>query len=120
MKRTKPICSNCGLDMYVSTMGVECVEMFQSPPQPYRIISGDEWACRNCKIKIISGFAVDPIEHYHPDFILTLKRYLQTDKIRSKIRVVWENLSGHQKPYQRPLAYLDYWLHEQKDGVVDD
>jgi len=62
--------------------GIFVVEMFSTPPQPYKIWSADFWECPNCQRGIVAGFGMQPLsEHYKDDFDSVLQSAKQSGNL---------------------------------------
>lgn len=108
-----PICCACGLNMKVHKQGVTVVEMAFNPPAPYCMISADEYACRNCDIKVIGhlAFASQPFSrHNDDDFKSKLWELVQDHP--ELVRVNWEHLPQAQMR-EDPIGYLLEWLRKE-------
>lgn len=69
MSRYKPSCVKCKRAMEIEKTGIYFVEMFNDPPQPYKIWSADLWRCPVCGHQIVRGFGDNPLmEHYEDGF----------------------------------------------------
>ena len=65
----KQVCVNCSTEFKIEKNGVYVVEMFNNPPQPYKIWSADLWKCPKCKQEIIAGFGMQALaEHFQEHF----------------------------------------------------
>lgn len=65
----KLVCVECEKEYKPHRNGVYLVEMFNTPPQPYKVWHSDMWQCRNCGNRVISGFAEKPLkEHFQNGF----------------------------------------------------
>lgn len=112
MYKIKPICSRCGITMDVHMQGVILVEMAFNPPSPYALVSADEYKCRSCSYRIISGFGDKPFSRHHDeDFKSRLLELANTNPM--KIRVQWEHLPTAIYS-EDPVAYLLEWLRTER------
>lgn len=65
----KIICTRCQTQMEIESQGVYVVEMFNTPPQPYKIWHADLWKCCGCQAEVVSGFGQQALaEHFEEDF----------------------------------------------------
>lgn len=65
----KLVCVPCQRQYRVVKSGNYVVDMFQHPPEPYKILNGDRWECPGCGHQIIAGFAQQPLaEHFEDRF----------------------------------------------------
>ena len=90
--KMKLVCVDCGLDMVPDRIGVEAIDMFLIPPQPYKITTGDMMKCPGCGHKILAGFAACSHEHFLPDF----QKYLEVAK-KNRAIVVWERIGDKER-----------------------
>ena len=106
MSKIAPLCTACGLKMEIHKQGVTVVEMAFNPPSPFCMISADEYACRNCGIKVIGHltYASQPFSRHHDsDFKSKLWELVQDHP--ELLRINWERLpSAHLR--DDPIAYL--------------
>lgn len=63
----KPVCDNCSLAYEIIETGSYMIEMFSSPPRPYKIWSCDTWQCRRCKNIVTKGYGQNPIAHHYDE-----------------------------------------------------
>lgn len=80
----KTICVKCQLEYRNIQTGINIIEIFQDPPQPYLIRAGDLYQCPKCKHKIITGVSSGGIYHHEPKF----KNYLSAARKGSYIEVM--------------------------------
>lgn len=64
----KMICCNCQVEYRPDRNGVVVIDMFQQPPQPYKLYEADRWYCPGCGHKVVAGFGQRYAEHFQPDF----------------------------------------------------
>jgi hypothetical protein len=58
----------CGRLMYPKTNSVTVEELLEDG-RPYKLWSADLWACVECGVEVITGFARVPLaEHYQPEY----------------------------------------------------
>jgi len=111
MYKIKPICTQCGLEMDVNMLGVTVVEMAFNPPSPYAMVSADEYKCRSCSYRVISGYGDKPFSRHHDDdFKSRLLGLANANPM--KIRVEWEHLPTAICS-EDPVAYLLEWLRTE-------
>lgn len=78
----KMICCKCQVELQIEKNGVNVVEMFSKPPQPYKIWSADLWKCPKCDNEIVAGFGMQPIsEHFRDDFSGILERVKESGNV---------------------------------------
>ena len=71
----KLLCVRCRVEFRPKQNEVKVVEMFNSPPRPYRIWEADLWACPGCGTEVVDGFARAPVaEHFQESFKGVLER----------------------------------------------
>ena len=64
-----PTCVQCEAGYQRIKEGVYLVEMFNAPPQPYKIWHADLWKCPGCSTEITSGYGQNAImEHFQEGF----------------------------------------------------
>lgn len=62
-----PICVSCKREMRCSKTGRRVV--LTTDGEPYQVLSGDEYACPACKVRVVTGFARGPLaESYMSHF----------------------------------------------------
>ena len=65
----KLVCKDCQTEYKVVKSGAAVSDMFQDPPEPYKIWSCDAWACPGCGHVVMAGFPSNPLaEHFHEKF----------------------------------------------------
>ena len=75
----KMICFQCHVELVIEKSGVDVVEMFSQPPQPYQLFQADAWKCPGCGAIVIAGFAHEPLaEHWQDDFDAILNRMIES------------------------------------------
>lgn len=62
----KLLCVACEVEMKPSVNGVDVIEYASFGP--YKVWFADEYACPNCGVKIVTGFANSPYVHHMPEF----------------------------------------------------
>ncbi len=78
----KSICTNCQTEFKPYKNGIYVVEMFLTPPQPYKIWSADLWKCRGCENEIVVGFGNEPLaEHFEDEFDSFFEMIKKTDTV---------------------------------------
>lgn len=71
----KLLCPKCRVEYRSFTSGVNVIEMFNDPPEPYKIWLADLWVCPGCGGSIVSGFAFNPVaEHFQDHFKMDLEK----------------------------------------------
>lgn len=71
----KTICRTCQVQYKIEKNGAPVIEMFQDPPQPYKIWQADLLRCPGCGHWIATGFGDGPIgEHFQDDFAKILAK----------------------------------------------
>ena len=83
----KPLCVNCNIFYRIYKTGAYLIEMFNTPPRPYKIWQADAWKCPGCDSIIFKGYGQSEMfskvgEHYQKNF----------DSILEKIRSNPDNL----------------------------
>ena len=64
-----PTCVKCQVEFDRVKSGVNLVQMFNQPQQPYKIWQADLWRCPGCGFEIVSGYGHHPYaEHYQDGF----------------------------------------------------
>lgn len=53
------VCTNCEIEFRPFKNGVELVDYAEYGP--YKMWEADEWQCPSCHVKVITGFAEQPI-----------------------------------------------------------
>jgi len=85
----KIVCVDCGVDFRIEKTGANAVDMFQTPPVPYKITSCDAWKCPGCGKVVLAGFASYPtVEHFQPEFnqyFLGIERKEWTIKVYERV-----------------------------------
>lgn len=75
MSPLDPICAKCGRFLTCEKNGV-IFEQLQSDGTPYKLWSGDRWACHGCGAELIVGVGQGPIaEHYQRDYQEKAERF---------------------------------------------
>lgn len=63
------MCIKCGLELVPDTNGVVVLELYRENTQVYKIWDADLVKCPGCGIKMIKGFAMNPLAiHHQGDF----------------------------------------------------
>jgi hypothetical protein len=76
----KMVCFQCKVEYISKKNDVKVIEMFNEPPEPYKIWMADAWQCPGCQHIVVAGFGNGPIgEHYEADFPELLERVLASD-----------------------------------------
>jgi len=76
---TKIICVKDQVAYEVLKVGVEAIDMFSSPPEPYKITPADAFQCPVCGHVNLAGFAEKPTFHHEPGFQKKLKDLEKSD-----------------------------------------
>lgn len=72
---TKHVCVHCERALRVKKNGVTICEMFDDPPRPYALWSGDVYECPECEREVATQFGMRPIAlHHQSSFARTLER----------------------------------------------
>ena len=79
-------CVNCERGYQRIENGIFLVEMFCSPPEPYKVWSADLWQCPNCKDKVVSGRGDNPLMHHFQDGFSEYLAELRASKCCTVIR----------------------------------
>jgi len=108
------MCSACGLQGYPARVGVDVIEMFQSPPVPYRITRADEWACPGCGQRWVEGYSTKATQHFEPTFMADVEEACGAvrrtgDEPGAGVRICWER-ADDRRPPDVGLALLQLWL----------
>jgi hypothetical protein len=61
--RSNYVCVSCELEMRMERSGV-VVEEHTDDGRPYKIWSADLWRCPGCDVRLILGFATNPLHHH--------------------------------------------------------
>jgi hypothetical protein len=59
----KPVCVTCKVKMERVRSGVDVLEQYLNPPEPYQVWSGDLFECPGCGARIVADFANGPRWH---------------------------------------------------------
>ena len=71
----KVVCNKCMVEYVPETNGVFVIEMFSTPPKPYKIWYADVKKCPDCGDTITTGFGSNALmEHYEDGFDKLLER----------------------------------------------
>lgn len=82
----RPVCSTCETEMRASTNGVGVVDY--SSFGPYKVWEADEYECPKCSIKVVVGFAEQPVyEHYEGE---PFRNYIHLAEISGLMRRNYE------------------------------
>lgn len=105
--RTIPLCGSCARDMAPYRTGVLVVELAHDPPTPYRLQSGDEFYCRDCGARAVTGWADKATPRHDSAFEPILRAAVNAATVR--IIVVPE------KPMRTDEAYaiVTSWLTDR-------
>ena len=110
----KPVCVKCGLEMNISEIGVNVIEMFQDPPQPYKAWSGDQFSCPNCEALIVDRFPDRSfLNHFDSDFLDRISDWFVHNP--ENILICWEKQSHLERWGADPLDYLGNWIVKEQD-----
>jgi hypothetical protein len=90
----KPICVRCQVQYQIKSIGTTVVDMFQNPPQPYKLWSGDLLECPGCGNLIVYGMPTQSFAaHFEPDFQERLAAFDTGAK-----RLVHETVYAYERP----------------------
>lgn len=66
----KLVCVHCEIELKVVRNGVAVIEMWDDPPEPYKIWASDVWGCPacQCEIAFVERGQVPAKEHYQANF----------------------------------------------------
>lgn len=74
----EPVCVKCHISMYPYKNGCYVIDTFMNPPRPYKIWACDQWACKICDNKVMTGFSSKGIRHEEIDFPKMLELALKS------------------------------------------
>ncbi|NIS53104.1 MAG: hypothetical protein GWN94_18690 [Phycisphaerae bacterium] len=67
--------------------GIFLVEMFNSPPQPYKVWHADLRTCQSCGAEVVAGYGDGPImEHFEDGF----DEWLETLKKAAGVTIIYQ------------------------------
>ena len=90
------VCVKCQQRLRVEESGVVVVVMFNDPPEPYQLWSGDIWRCPGCGAEIVGGMGARPIaERWQPGFADCLQQAQDAADAKG-VRVVYDYERGKQ------------------------
>jgi hypothetical protein len=75
----KIVCVKDHIQCEVIKVGVEVIDMFSDPPQPYKITPADAYKCPVCGIVILAGFAEGSTFRHDPHFDEKLSTLKESD-----------------------------------------
>ena len=65
--RIRPVCVRCQVGYQIAKSGVYLIEMFNDPPEPYKLWNADLWQCPICNHQIVRGFGNEAVQHFQAD-----------------------------------------------------
>lgn len=101
----KMVCTPCQLELKPIKNGVIVVE--HSGHGPYTLWEADEWACPECGVTVVAGFADQPYaRNCQSDFTQLLEYAVDSGLVRHDYEDVRQRESSVNSPRPQPLVSM--------------